>query len=134
MKNFRFALHSRSATPLVVASLVILLFALAGSGFAADEKVLSGFYPYDGTTGKAPSAGLIFDQSGNLYGTTRHSKMTACRARFFNGHASVRQLARGLHRSGRDLKDGAASVSFVAIMVCAAQRGCAVQVPASVED
>ena len=41
---------------------------LAGGGWT--EQVLYSFNPYNGTDGEFPSASLIFDAAGNLYGTT----------------------------------------------------------------
>jgi hypothetical protein len=51
------------------------LFALwlTTSALAQQEKIL---YTFDGTHGRDPSAGLIFDASGNLYGTTTYGGTT----------------------------------------------------------
>jgi uncharacterized repeat protein (TIGR03803 family) len=50
-------------------SLLLVLFAMAGLATAQQEKVISNF---DGSTagGQNPNQGLVFDSSGNLYGTT----------------------------------------------------------------
>jgi uncharacterized repeat protein (TIGR03803 family) len=57
------------------AALLTALFAfyLTTSAVAQQEKIL---YTFDGTHGRDPSAGLIFDSAGNLYGTTPYGGTT----------------------------------------------------------
>ncbi|MGA8149439.1 MAG: choice-of-anchor tandem repeat GloVer-containing protein [Terriglobales bacterium] len=67
MKRNKFwaALSKTLAAVTLVATLVLVSGAWAQSTY----KVL---HRFTGTDGNSPSAGLIFDQSGNLYGTTRY--------------------------------------------------------------
>jgi uncharacterized repeat protein (TIGR03803 family) len=51
----------------------LFAFCLTTSALAQQEKIL---YTFDGTHGRDPSAGLIFDASGNLYGTTTYGGTT----------------------------------------------------------
>ena len=58
----------RSSITLHAALMICAVSLLVTSAWAApQEKVLNSF---NGATGTYPEAGLIFDQAGNLYGTT----------------------------------------------------------------
>jgi uncharacterized repeat protein (TIGR03803 family) len=48
-------------------TIVAITFMLVSGAWAATEQVL---YSFNGTTGRGPSGGLIFDKAGNLYGAT----------------------------------------------------------------
>jgi uncharacterized repeat protein (TIGR03803 family) len=50
-----------------VLTIAAMTFMLVSGAWAATEQVL---YSFNGTTGREPSGGLIFDKAGNLYGTT----------------------------------------------------------------
>lgn len=50
-----------------VLTIVAITFMLVSGAWAATEQVL---YSFNGTTGREPSGGLIFDKAGNLYGAT----------------------------------------------------------------
>jgi uncharacterized repeat protein (TIGR03803 family) len=56
---------------LAVVTVTLIVIALASTAWAAEYKVLYKFQARTSRTdGRAPSAGLIFDAAGNLYGTT----------------------------------------------------------------
>jgi uncharacterized repeat protein (TIGR03803 family) len=52
-----------------VAQILVVLIVLCSSSVAATEQTIYSF-PLDGSGGSTPTGGLIFDASGNLYGTT----------------------------------------------------------------
>ncbi len=70
--------------------IVFELTPAAGGGWT--EKVLHNFNPFSSTDGAEPSAGLIFDAAGNLYGTTTYG------GTYNNG--TVFELTRSPHAVG----------------------------------
>ena len=61
-------MHSRKSTMVLIATLVALVAALAGSARAAGNERL--LYVFNGYDGSGPEQDLTFDAQGNLYGTT----------------------------------------------------------------
>src|SRR5437016_5791140 len=59
---------SMNSTPRLVLAIVLLISVATGLASATTEAVIYSFK--GGTDGSGPSAGLVADAAGNLYGTT----------------------------------------------------------------
>jgi len=88
LKNIPYSI-TRCATIFVI-TLILVKNAPAGS---ARERVLHRFK--GGNDGATPQAGLVADQSGNLYGTTSSGGNGACQG----GCGTVFRLSRNLDRT-----------------------------------
>jgi uncharacterized repeat protein (TIGR03803 family) len=76
---------------LVVGLFAALMLLAANPAWGASEKVLYSFT--GGTDGGGPLAGVVFDGSGNLYGTTHFGGITTCGGIVGGGCGVVFQLA-----------------------------------------
>jgi uncharacterized repeat protein (TIGR03803 family) len=79
--------------PLYAIGFAVLIFASATFAFSQTEKVLYNFAA--GSDGAIPSAGLVFDSHGNLYGTTSEGGNSGCSGFGAIGCGTVFKLAPG---------------------------------------
>src|ERR1700719_2499510 len=76
--------------PAAVLSIVAVLI-MASPATAQQERVLHSFNS-NGVDGNVPAAGLIFDKSGNLYGTTQYGGTGSCAINGFVGCGAIFEM------------------------------------------